>query len=280
MGRPVSSVYYLPMHGVLKEASSTTKLRIIFDASAKSTSGNSLNDIFLSGLSLYPLLPTFVNRLRLHKIGMSGDISKMFREVCLHPKNFDLHRFLHREDSGDIIDCRMKRLTFCITTSPYLASQVLKQLASDYSDEFPTAAALVEQAFYIDNCLTGADPLWEACHIREELNQLLDKAKMTLHKWRTSSTELLVSIPEKLRETSALNITPSPREHGKALRIHWGTDKDCLYVATPDLSSAQPASKRSVSSIIAKTFDVLGWYSPAIPPDTSARAVEHESYLG
>ena len=266
MGRPVSSVYYLPMHGILKEASSTTKLRIVFDASAKSISGNSLNDILLSGLSLYPLLPTIVNRFRLHKIGMSGDISKMFREVCLHPEDFDLHRFLYQEDSGEIIDCCMKRLTFGVTTSPHLASQVLRQLASDYSDEFPTAAALIEQAFYVDDCLTGADTLREECHIREELNQLFDKAKMTLHKWRTSSTELLVSIPDELRETSALNITPSPGEHGKALGIHWDTDKDCLYVATPDLSSAQPASKRSVSSIIAKTFDVLGWYSLAILP--------------
>ena len=47
----------------------------------------------------------------------------------------------------------MKRLTFGITTSPYLASQVLMQLTSDYSDEFPTAAALIEQVFYIDNLL-------------------------------------------------------------------------------------------------------------------------------
>ena len=109
MGRLVSSVYYLPMHGVLKEASSMTKLRIVFDASAKSTSGNSLNDTLLSGLSLYPLLPTIVNRFRLHMIRMSGDISKKFREVCLHPEDFDLksisaprglwedHRLSHEE---------------------------------------------------------------------------------------------------------------------------------------------------------------------------------------
>ena len=94
----------------------------------------------------------------------------------MHPEDFDLHRFLHQDDSGEIIDCRMKKLTFGITTSPYLASQVLRQLVSDYSDEFPTAAALIEQAFYVDDCLTGADTLQEACHIREELNQLLDKA--------------------------------------------------------------------------------------------------------
>ena len=163
--------------------------------------------------------------------------------MCLHPQDFDLHRLLHREDSGEIIDCSIKRLTFGITTSPYLASQVLRQLASDYSDEFPTVAALIEQAFYFDDCLTGAGTLQEACHIREELNQLLDKAKMTLRKWTTSSIELLVSIPEELRETSALNITPSPGEHAKALGIHWDTDKDSVCCHSRSLIS--PASQQA-----------------------------------
>ena len=50
-----SVVYYLPMHGVVKELSTTTKFRIVFDASAPSTSGCSLNDTLLPG----PLLRSF-----------------------------------------------------------------------------------------------------------------------------------------------------------------------------------------------------------------------------
>ena len=145
-------------------------------------------------------------------------------------EDHDLHRFLYRDDPGDIVDCRMKRLTFGITASPYLASQVLRQLALDHREDFPRAANLIYKAFYVDDYFTGANSVQEACSLRQELNQLLDKAQMMLRKWRTNSSELLATIPEELRETSNLDITLSPTEHGKALGLRWDTSLDVLYV--------------------------------------------------
>ena len=84
------------LSGILKESSTTTRLRIVFDASAKSTTGNSLNDIMIQGPNFYPLLITVLLRFRQHNIGMSSDISKMFREVGLHSKEQDLHCYLMR----------------------------------------------------------------------------------------------------------------------------------------------------------------------------------------
>ena len=81
-----SGSFYLPMHGMTEESSTTTKLRIVFDGSAKTSSGKSLNDSLLPGPSLYPLLSSVIDKFRLHTIGISGDISKMFREVALLPK--------------------------------------------------------------------------------------------------------------------------------------------------------------------------------------------------
>ena len=42
--KPVENCYYLCHHCVFKESSTTTKLRVVFDGSAKTTTGVSLND--------------------------------------------------------------------------------------------------------------------------------------------------------------------------------------------------------------------------------------------
>ena len=130
--KPKSEVFYLPTHGVIKESSSTTKLRFVFDGSAISLNGHSLNDILLQGPSLYPLLlTTVITQFRSHKIGMSADILKMFREVGLTESDRDLHRFLHEDSDGQIQDWRMCRVTFGITSSPFLASKALLEVAED-----------------------------------------------------------------------------------------------------------------------------------------------------
>ena len=174
------------MHNVLKESPSTTKLRIVLDTSAKTSSGISFNQQLLPGPSLYPLLTSVINSFRCHFIAMTSDVSEMFREILLHPDE-DYHRYLVRNSQGNIQDWRMLRLTFGVASSPFLAKRVLRQLAEDYKEDYPTASSIILSSFYVDDSLTGADTVQEAEDIRSQLCSLLQKAGMTLRKWRTNS---------------------------------------------------------------------------------------------
>ncbi|XP_015189924.1 PREDICTED: uncharacterized protein LOC107073743, partial [Polistes dominula] len=72
--------YYLPHHAVTKQSSITTKLRVVFDASAKSSSGLSLNDILMVGPMIQEDLFTILLRFRSHAFALTADIAKMYRQ--------------------------------------------------------------------------------------------------------------------------------------------------------------------------------------------------------
>ncbi len=73
--------YYFPMHAVTKQSSTTTKVRIVFDALAKTTNGKSLNSILSSGPNVYNHSVQQILRFRIHRV--TADISKMLRQILI-----------------------------------------------------------------------------------------------------------------------------------------------------------------------------------------------------
>jgi hypothetical protein len=88
--------FYMPHHGVLKETSPTTKLRVVFNGSEKSNNGVSLNDILMIGPKVQDDLFDKVQRFRLRRIVMSADVAKTYRQVWVHPDDRCLQRILWR----------------------------------------------------------------------------------------------------------------------------------------------------------------------------------------
>ena len=81
------SRYYMPHHAVIKSDSSTTKVRVVFDASAKSSNGLSLNDTLMAGPTIQDKLFGHLLRFREHVYVLSADIAKMYRPVIVHPED-------------------------------------------------------------------------------------------------------------------------------------------------------------------------------------------------
>ncbi len=90
--KPPQQVFYMLMHAVRKESSTTTKLRVVFDASAKSATGMSLNDLLMVGPTIHPPLIDVLLRFRCHRVALTADISKMYRAIELVEPDRDYHR--------------------------------------------------------------------------------------------------------------------------------------------------------------------------------------------
>uniref|UniRef100_A0A336MSH8 CSON000605 protein n=1 Tax=Culicoides sonorensis TaxID=179676 RepID=A0A336MSH8_CULSO len=146
--------YVIPHHCVLKPTSSTTKLRVVFDASCKSSSGLSLNDVLYPGPKIQEDLFVILLRLRLFKFAATADIQKMYRQVMVDPSHTDFQLILWRESETDPIQVlRLLTVTYGTAPGAYLAIRALQQLARDESEKFPLGAEVLLKNFYVDDAL-------------------------------------------------------------------------------------------------------------------------------
>ena len=72
-----SRLHYLPHHAVIHTDKATTKLCIVYDASAKSN-GPSLNDCLHAGPKFNQLILDILVRFRSFKVALTADIEKAF----------------------------------------------------------------------------------------------------------------------------------------------------------------------------------------------------------
>ena len=108
---------YLPHQALIRQVAENTKLRIVYDASAKESKlGLSLNDFLQFGPPLTPLLFDILVRFRENKRGIVTDIGKAFLNIEVDPHDRDYFRFLltndiHAKDLSVNV-YRFRRLTF------------------------------------------------------------------------------------------------------------------------------------------------------------------------
>ncbi|XP_055714315.1 uncharacterized protein LOC129808562 [Phlebotomus papatasi] len=154
---PDGGKYYLPHHAVFKKESSTTKTRVAFDASCKTSTGKSLNSVLHAGPKLQQNLNQIIIRWCKYKYVYTADIEKMFRQIIVAEEHRDYLRILWRDSPEQPIrEYRLNTVTYGTAPATYLSVKVLMQLAEDEGAQFPAAVAAIKE-FYVDDVMTGAD---------------------------------------------------------------------------------------------------------------------------
>nr|CAI5838888.1 unnamed protein product [Callosobruchus analis] len=254
--------YYLPHHAVIKSSSITTKCRVVFDASAKTSTGISLNDTQLVGPKLQDDLFDILVRFRKHKLVMTGDVSKMYRRIWIAEDQRHYQKILWRFEATDCIKCyKLKTVTYGTASAPYLAVRCLIEAANKYEKSFPDACNIIKRDFYIDDLLTGAESAADLLKIQSQVSDILRSVGFPLRKWLCNDKKVLANF-KTYGETEASILEIGEDEQNKTLGVFWNSCNDLIqYRVDFEILSNCRITKRGVLSTICQIFDPLGLVS-------------------
>ncbi|XP_047987201.1 uncharacterized protein LOC125227053 [Leguminivora glycinivorella] len=265
LASPGISPYYLPHHIIVK-SSTTTKYRIVYDASCKTTSGRSLNDNLLTGQKLHQDISDILLRYRLHKVVFTADLKMMYRYIGLCKEHRDFHRILWRFSPHDPVkEYRMCSVTFGVASAPFLALRTLRQLAIDEAANFPLASQVLLNEVFVDDVVTGADTVEDALTLQHQLTSICKAGTFELRKWTSNSSEFLSHLNDDASNhddaliLSALDTDTSV----KVLGLKWNPKSDTFTYQTDKVANgSRKCTKRIMLAEIAKIYDPLGFLSP------------------
>lgn len=193
-----SKSYYLPHHPI-NVTGNKGKFRVVFNASAATSTGVSYNDQQLAGPKLQDDLISIFLRFRAKRFGMTADIRQMFRQVRITPEQWNFQRVLWRDSPSD--ELREYVLTVVCwgqTSAGFNAVRAVRQCAVDEQHNYPAGARIAMSDLYYDDLLSGAATEDEVCNAYHQVAQLLRSGGFELAKWATNSTALAAVLKDEL----------------------------------------------------------------------------------
>lgn len=250
---PGDIVYHIPHHCV------TRKFRVVFDGSCKTDQGISLNDIQLIGGKLQLDLADIIMRLRRHPTALIADICKMFRQVRVIPKYWNLQRIFWRADRNEPLqEYWLTVVTYGLASSAHNAVRALVQCGREAESEFPTASNMIMKDFYMDDFLSGAETESEAKYLAAQVTDILKNAGFELTKWQSNSALVRTALQTAEQESIFL----AEEDSTSILGLKWSPSRDTFSYTVKMCDVKEKMTKRSVLSKIAQLYDPQGYIAP------------------
>ncbi|UYV66800.1 hypothetical protein LAZ67_4002883, partial [Cordylochernes scorpioides] len=170
--------YYIPHHCILK--SQPTKLRVVFDASTKTTTQISLNDLLHVGPKLQNNIFNILFKFRTNSVALVADIEKMYRQIRLHPDDIKYQTILWRDCKDlELQEFNLLTVTYGLACAPYLAIRTLHQIAHEVQVSNPRISKIIREDFYVDDLLTGCPTVEDAKGLVQQLIAVLGSGAKT-----------------------------------------------------------------------------------------------------
>ena len=204
--------HYIPHHAVIRQDKQTTKLHVVYNASAKED-GPSLNTCLYTEPKFGQNIMDIILRFRVHNVALATDIEKAFLIVSVDERDRDVLRFLWvndvTKDDPEVTAFRFTRVMFGVSSSPFLLNATIRHHLKRHSSEFPEAVQKISQSIYVDDIAYGADTEDLAYKLHLESKSLLKKGGFNLRKFVTNSSTLQEKIDRNETQLQSQSIKES-----------------------------------------------------------------------
>ncbi len=257
---------YIPHKPVIREKAESTKLRIVYDASARvQDNAPSLNECLSPGPPLQNQLWSVLVRGRFNPVALTADIKQAFLQVRICEEDRDALRFHWLKDvnSKEVETFTFTRALFGLAPSPFLLGGVIKQHLEHWRDKDPETVREIEKSLYVDDLISGATTKDDAKQLKVKATEIFEDAVFQLHKWHSKEATLESNHQEEdlADQTFAKQqLTQPQKENSSLLGLAWNKNEDIISVTISN--EEVPATKRGVLTKVAKIYDPLGLASP------------------
>ena len=262
--------FFLSHREVYLSTRQATKCRVVFDGSAKTSSGKSLNDCLLAG-------PALQQNLVAIELEIPDEKGRASWRLCedvpsnWHEEGRSGLPLLFVEGSNGFKG-RTEDLPIhhnglwhdrCSVSGNLHATKVGQ---GDIGQEAPMETRLfsvIKNDTYVNDITTGGENEEEAFSVYQGLTTLLGSAGFKIRKWATNSTNLLKKIPPEERSATKEIVERSnpvtASDDTSSLGVRWNPETDqIVYDCYQDLHLKNDDTKTSVASLLATPFDPLG----------------------
>uniref|UniRef100_A0A1X7URT2 CCHC-type domain-containing protein n=1 Tax=Amphimedon queenslandica TaxID=400682 RepID=A0A1X7URT2_AMPQE len=274
----VARIHYLPHHCVLRQDKSTTRLRIVYDASAK-TNGPSLNNCLHIGPSLHQKVFDILLRFRMWPIAIVADIEKAFFMIQVADVDQDVLRFLWYKDvfceNPELQIYKFTCVVFGVAPSPYLLNATIAQHLSTFESRYPDLIQKIKDSIYVDDVITGVDNVSEAFSLYKDSKDIFAKGGFNLRKFLSNNAEVQSLIDsaeqgivfegdehETYAQSTLGRVNSALGSEQKVLGVLWDPIADDIIIDLTlifhEAKRLEP-TKRKLVSVISLCNHKIGW---------------------
>ena len=287
----LENVHFMPHHAVVRQDRETTKLRVVYDGSAKEPQQtHSINDLLETGPNYIPKLMDVLVKFRSHLVTVNSDIEKAFLMIGINQVDRDMLRLLWLKDpfvsNSEIVQLRFCSLVFGLRPSPAILGATIEHHLNTYENKYPQLVQQNKESLYVDDFLSGEDSVEKAVTLYRKSKQIMGEEGFNLRKWHSNSKELISIInaeEPKPKNTEQEIVSEEDESFAKAtvgpvnstannlndelvkvLGTLWNTETDQFLFNFDEIieyAKSLPVAKRSVLKVSAKIFDPLGLLS-------------------